>query len=267
MRHTGLSLGGGSLRGVAHIGVLKELAKQDISVTHAAGTSAGALIGGLLACGMKPKEMEQVLNGVSIRKHLDFRLRRKGWIKGDRIYKTLRKLTDGRHFSDLKIPFAVVCIDLLSGHPVVIRSGELAKALRASIAIPGIFSPVEMDGQLLVDGYIINNNPVDVVKEMGARYVTAVRIRSTEQKQPTQMFAYLSRYIAIASHLNTDRLVKEAADMLIDIDLHNIGRFDTKAFSRAIASGEEKTRKVLYGENIEKPPHESEEVFAMPRGV
>jgi NTE family protein len=248
----GVSLGGGSLRGVAHIGVLKELISNDIEITHIAGTSAGSVVGGLFACGMHPEKMKSVLHDLSIRRHIDIGFNRKGWIKGDRIYNTLLKLTDGKHFSDLDLPFAVICVDLISGELVVIDSGEVAIAIRASIAIPGVFSPVERGNKLLVDGYILNNNPADIVRSMGAENVTSVRVKGSSTHQPTNIFSYLNRYIDIASQKNTDRCLEKYADLLIDIDLQDIGRFETKSLSKVIALGQLETRKVLLNKINEK---------------
>ncbi|MBD8070530.1 patatin-like phospholipase family protein [Bacillus sp. PS06] len=245
MKRTGISLGGGSLRGVAHIGVLKELLDNDIQITHIAGTSAGSVIGGLFACGMNPDMMKTVLDDLSIRRHIDIGFNRKGWIKGDRIYQTLLKLTEGKHFSDLDLPFAVICVDLISGEMVVIDSGEVALAIRASIAIPGVFSPVEIEDKLLVDGYILNNNPADIVRAMGADNVTSVRVRGTNCSHPANIISYLNRYIDIASQKNTERCLEKYADLLIDIDLLDIGRFETKYLSKVIKLGQLEARKAL----------------------
>lgn len=246
MKRTGLSLGGGSLRGVAHIGVLKELINNEIDITHIAGTSAGAVVGGLFSCGMDPDEMKSVLHDLSIRRHIDIGFNRKGWIKGDRIYQTLLKLTEGKHFSDLELPFAVICVDLVSGEMVVIDSGEVAIAIRASIAIPGVFSPVEVGNRILVDGYILNNNPADIVREMGAEKVTSVRVQSSNMHSPTNLFSVLNRYIDIASQKNTERCLKQHTDVLIDIDLQDIGRFETKSLAKVIELGQLEAQKVLH---------------------
>ena len=247
MYQAGVSLGGGCLRGVAHIGVLRELLNQNIRITHLAGTSAGAVVGGLYACGLHPNQMAKTLESLSIRKHLDFGLNRKGCLKGDRIYNTLLKLTDGKHFSDLEIPFAVVCVDLNSRNIVILNKGEVAKALRAAIAIPGVFAPVEMGEMLLVDGYILNNNPADVVKKMGAKHVIAVRVLSSNKQNetPTSLISYLSRYMDIASYTHTDQLLKTHADMVLDIDLVDVGRFNPKLIPDMIQRGQVEARKTL----------------------
>jgi NTE family protein len=247
---TGISLGGGCLRGVAHIGALKEILKHNYSITHVAGTSAGAVIGGLYACGLHPDHMVNALESISILKHLDFGFNRKGWLKGNRIYNTLLKLTEGKYFSDLKIPLAVICVDLHSSKLTVIKEGEVAKALRASIAIPGVFLPIEMGEKLLVDGYILNNNPADVVKEMGANHVIAIRVQSStnEKQTPKNLFSYIHRYADIASNIHTAQLLKDHADILIDIDLIDVGRFDTKSFPDVIQRGQAEARKMLDNE-------------------
>ncbi|MBO8157861.1 MAG: patatin-like phospholipase family protein [Bacillaceae bacterium] len=250
MYEAGVSLGGGSLRGAAHIGALQEMIQQNYFITHIAGTSAGALIGGLFACGIQPNQMGEILESLSIRKHMDFSLNRKGFLKGERIYQTLLKLTDGRHFSDLEIPFSVVCVDLNSRKAEIINEGEVARALRASIAIPGIFSPVEMGDKLLADGYIINNNPADVVKKMGADRVIAIRVLSSksQSRTPGNAITCVSRYMDIASHINTDQLLENYADTIIDIDLVNVGRFKPKLIPDIIERGRMAARKALSDE-------------------
>ncbi|MBO0995903.1 patatin-like phospholipase family protein [Bacillus sp. SD088] len=245
MKQTGLSLGGGSLRGVAHIGALKELVDQGITITHIAGTSAGAVVGGLYACGIQPEMMKNIVQQLSVRRYLDFALNRKGMLKGDRIYQSLLNWTEGRHFSDLDIPFAVICVDLISGEMMVIDSGEVAMAIRASMSIPGIFSPVEINERLLVDGYVLNNNPADIVRKMGAKNVTSVRVRSTNPHYPTNLLSVVNRYIDIASQKNTDRCLEQYTDLLIDIDLQDIGRFAVKSLERSITLGQYETKKIL----------------------
>lgn len=258
MYETGVSLGGGSLRGVTHIGAIQEMLDRGIDITHIAGTSAGAVVAGLFACGMRPNEMMDALDEINVKRHLDVSLNRKGWLKGDRIYQTLLKLTDGKHFSDLSIPLAVVCVDLLSRQLVILQEGEVAKALRASIAIPGVFSPVNHRGKILVDGYILNNNPADIVRNMGAKHVTAVRIVSStkNERAPKSLIAYVSRYIDIASFSNTDYLLQTHADTIIDIDLQDIGRFEPKSIPTIIQKGKEQTEKIL-NKTITRPPSDN----------
>ena len=102
---------------------------------------------------------------------------------------------------------------LVSGELVVVRSGEIAEALRASIAIPGVLAPVERDDQLLVDGYVLNNNPADIVKKMGASYVVAVEVSRLPEQRTRHVFSHLSRYISIASRHMTAQQLRENADL------------------------------------------------------
>lgn len=249
MQHIGLSLSGGSLKGAAHIGVLKEIERRKIKVTHLAGTSAGALVAGLYACGISAYEMENIMMELPIRRFLDFRVGKRGLLRGDRIYNTLLKLTDGRHFKDLTIPFAAVCVDLVSGQLKVIRSGEVAKAIRASIAIPGIFTPVETNNEILVDGYILNNNPADIVKQMGANYVVAVQVKHLKPDySQNNALSHLRRYINIASQHVTEQKLKEYADLCIDInirDLSTLKHANPQTLIQVVQIGQNKARRVM----------------------
>lgn len=267
MEDIGLALGGGSLRGAAHIGVLKALMKRGMKVTHLAGTSAGAIVAGLYACGVSPWRMEETFRDLSIRKMLDLKIGKQGFT-GQRIYDKLLQLTDGRHFSDLSIPLAVVCVDLVSGQLVVIQTGEIAAALRASIAIPGVLAPVERENQLLVDGYVLNNNPADVVKSMGASYVVAVEVSRLPKQRSDHVFSHLSRYLSIASQHLTAQQLKEYADLVIDIDLSHIGRFEFSAFSETIQLGEREAHRLFEGDvPLVESVHAGEEMHnqAQPR--
>lgn len=220
--NAGLSLCGGSLRGAAHVGVLNRLEAHNIKINYLAGTSSGALVAGLYACGLSPTDMEHFANSLLVRKYFDFGLPHKALLKGDHIYQDLLRLTQGKHFCDLPIKLAIVCIDLVSGNLVVIKEGEVARAIRASIAIPGIFRPVEYNGKILVDGYILNNNPADIVRNMGADYVIAANITHLHYNyQPSNLFNSIQRYMSIASCSCTDKVVKKNADLIIDIDLRH----------------------------------------------
>lgn len=206
----GLVLGGGGARGFAHVSVLKELERQRIPVDCIAGTSMGALIGGLYASGMPADEIERELRAIDWPRMFNDRLdrpersfRRKrdddlalvaakpgignsgvriasGLLSGERIGLLLERLTQPvatrADFDDLPIPFRAVATDLNGGGAVVLAGGNLAQAMRASMSIPGVFKPAMLDGRVLVDGGIANQVPVDVVRAMGAEIVIAVDV-------------------------------------------------------------------------------------------
>lgn len=206
----GLVLGGGGALGLSHIGVLKVLEENRIPIDYIGGTSMGSIIAGFYASGMSPDEMEsflrslnwdEVMNDATPRRELAFRRKREdqrylfemglnwgrpkmgtGMAAGQKFnnvmtYITLRAAAI-TNFNELPIPYRAVATDLQSGTPFVIDHGSLAVAMRASMAVPGVFTASTIDGHLLVDGGIVNNLPVDVVKKMGADITIAVDVGS-----------------------------------------------------------------------------------------
>ncbi|HXU44891.1 MAG TPA: patatin-like phospholipase family protein [Thermoanaerobaculia bacterium] len=204
----GLVLSGGGARGLAHVGVLSALERLRIPIDAIAGTSMGAMVGGLYAAGVEPEEIEKALGGVDwsdsfkdsiSRERLAFRRKEDdrgllfnfqvgvrdghlrlphGLIQGQKLNLLLRALTlpaaTVRDFDTLPIPFRAVASDLGTGEAVVLSSGDLVQAIRASMAFPGVFSPVEIDSRVLVDGAIADNLPVDVARAMGVDVLIAV---------------------------------------------------------------------------------------------
>ena len=151
----GVALGGGSARGFAHIGALSCLERHDFAPDLIVGTSFGAIVGALDAAGLTPQEIAQTANSMRWRdlsKVLDFGLHKAALFSGDKLETYLDELVEGRSFSDLKRTLVVVATDLTTGEPVNLTSGPLARALRASASMPGVFSPVELGGRFLVDG-------------------------------------------------------------------------------------------------------------------
>ena len=184
-RKVGLALSGGGARGLAHIGVLKVLEQEGISVDLLAGTSMGGVIAAGYAAGLTPDFLEQeALRMASLRRLLalaDPTLPRSGLFEGQKVRQYLLGHLGNRTFDDLRLPLALVAVDLNSGREVILREGRVVDAVRATIALPGVFTPVERDGQLLVDGGLLNNLPADVVRQMGADVVIAVNT-ATEDK-------------------------------------------------------------------------------------
>ncbi len=197
-----LVLSGGGARGIAHVGVLKVLEQLKIPIDCIAGTSMGAVVGGLYASGMKATEIEEAIRSVDWqeafrdsppRRELAFRRKEddrnflvrlplglkhghillpKGFIQGQKLQETLRQLTlpfsNSTNFDLLPTPFRAVATDLVNGGAVLLDRGDLAIAMRASISAPGVFAPVESEGRLLVDGGLAENLPVDVARAMHA---------------------------------------------------------------------------------------------------
>lgn len=172
----GLALGSGSARGLAHLGVIRAIEDAGIEVDFIAGTSMGALIGAIHAAG-KVDELEATFLAFDWKKTVSFFdvvLPKSGLIDGAKISELVRELVHADVIEKLTKPFAVVATDIVSGDGIVIRSGDVIEAVRASISVPGIFTPVRSNGRILVDGGITSPVPVSVARAMGADIVIAV---------------------------------------------------------------------------------------------
>lgn len=172
----GLALSSGAIRGLAHLGVLEVFEKEGIPIDLIAGTSAGSLIGGLYALGQELKYLHQLATKLKWEHLTDLTFSRRGLVAGKKLLDFLNLLTQGKTFEDLQIPFIAVATDIELGEPVLLKSGSVAEAIRASSSIPGIYNPFEKNGRLLVDGALVDRIPINVVKDMGADIVIAVDV-------------------------------------------------------------------------------------------
>lgn len=175
-RKIGLALGSGSARGWAHIGVIKALTEAGIRVDYIAGTSIGAVVGAVYASG-KIGDLEDVVlrfDWKQIVAFLDVVFPKSALIDGNKISEFIRNHVKTKNIEDLPLPFCALSTELETGREVVIQEGDVIEAVRASISVPGIFTPARKDDMILVDGGLVNPVPVSVVREMGADFVIAV---------------------------------------------------------------------------------------------
>jgi len=175
----GLALGSGGARGSAHVGVLKVLEENHIRPDVIAGTSMGAQIGGLYAAGMSTSDLVDTWQSLSFAKVARTLLPTvpwSGWSSGSNILNTLHRLIGKIKIEDLPIKYGAVATDLERGLPYTITKGELVKAIRASLSVPGLFTPVWIDGHLLIDGGVTNPLPVNTARQLGADVVVAVDV-------------------------------------------------------------------------------------------
>ena len=286
----GLVLGGGGAKGAAEVGVLKVLEEEGIRPDYIAGTSIGAIVGGLYACGYSASDIETLFRGQewlsligdrnrdlksSILEERDgvtyifgfpvggTNKRTKvedsalGALKGNNITMLLDSLTrayDGiSTFDSLPIPFRCVAVDIKKQEEVVMDSCELELAMRASMSIPGAFKPVKWKGKILVDGGMLNNLPVDVVREMGADFVIAVDL---DQGQHEERDFSLKETFGIGGILDwlvsrpdwkKNKANREDADIYINPQLaeYDITSFGSESIDTMIERGERAARKVL----------------------
>ena len=174
----GLALGSGGARGLVHLGVLKVLEREGIVPDYIAGASIGSCVGAMYASCLSVEEIEKrIFNSKweAFKSFMDLTLRG-GLVKGEKLGELLRVWIGVDDFADLQLPFVAVAADLLSGDEVDISEGDLIKAVRGSMAIPSLFKPVEWEGNLLVDGGVLNPVPDNVVKKMGAEVILAVNL-------------------------------------------------------------------------------------------
>ncbi|GAP14665.1 predicted esterase of the alpha-beta hydrolase superfamily [Longilinea arvoryzae] len=184
----GLALSGGGARGLAHIGVLKVLEKAGIPISLLAGTSMGGLVAVTYAAGFSPAEIEdRALRFSHLRefmKLVDLTPQRRGLLEGQKVRNYIREwLGERLTFADLKIPTTLTAVDLLTGSEILLSSGSVLPAVYATIAVPGIFKPVLDDGRILVDGGVLDNLPIQLVKQAGADCVIAVDVHLCPQNQ------------------------------------------------------------------------------------
>jgi NTE family protein len=178
----GVVLGGGGARGLAHVGVMKVLQREGIPVDYLAGTSMGGLVGALYAAGVPLAAVEEQVTRLSTLREqirlVDVNISASGLsIRGRRIYNLMADLLgEDLTFADLKIPLAMVAVDIYSGHEVILQGGQVIDAVRATISVPGIFEPVELGDYRLVDGGVLNNLPVDLARAQGATRTIAVDV-------------------------------------------------------------------------------------------
>lgn len=229
-RKVTLVLGGGSARGIAHIGVLSVLEREKIPITNIIGTSMGALIGTAYSVGQSIREMEEKAYKFTANKLLDPTIPRMGLLAGDKLEASVRDVVGDKGFKDCKIPIAVVTTDIQTGEETVYTSGDLIKVIRASCSWPGIFNPVKIDGKLLVDGGIKESVPTRVAKAQNADYILAVDVGFCVRKRNIRNIfqMILQSFQITGEELNKYQSLE--ADLVIKVDL---GDFDQVAFERS----------------------------------
>jgi NTE family protein len=267
----GVAFGGGSARGIAHVGVIRWLEEHSIPIDVAAGTSMGGLVGGAFATGMDAAELQAFIDSIdwdelfgassfeykNVRRKADARAypsRLEFGLKDGRIVPPtalnngqsvelmLARITasyfDLEDFDALPTPFRTVAVDLLSAEPVVLRAGSLADALRATMSLPLAFPPVDVDGRMLVDGGAMNNVPADVVKAMGARRVVAVNVGDLSNREgvDASMFGLASETMDAMMRASTRRALA-SADVVVNVPLKEYGSLDWRRAPDLIEEG------------------------------
>ena len=267
----GLVLEGGGALGLAHIGVITWMEEHRIPVSYVAGTSMGGLVGGIYATGRSPAEVRQLIDGINwdevlsgvtpyralsfrqkedarqVPSELEFGLRGglqfpSGFNTGQQVTMVLDSValpySEIASFNDLPIPFACVATDLISGKPHVFRDGSLSLAMRSTMSLPGIFTPVRSGDRLYVDGFLLDNLPIDVGKQMGADVVLGIHLETAplDPKTTLSSFGVLGQSIAVMSAVNEVRSM-EQADVLVTVPLLKYSSLDYNKADAIIKAG------------------------------
>jgi NTE family protein len=260
-RRIGLALSGGAARGLAHIGVLDVLHKHGIPIDMIAGTSAGAIMGAIYAAHQDTDRLLEYALDPAWKKFSsmsDPTLERTGFIKGKKIQKLLTGFIGGDlDFADLKIPLACVATDIDTGEEIIINSGKVMDAVRASISLPGIFTVVKREGRYLVDGGLTTPVPIHVTRDMGADFIIAVNVNPDVTKRLGK--AYQAR-VALHKPPNLLQIMMQSiyittwalahscltgADIAIEPDLGDITSSDFKLAGKMIYRGREAAEAAL----------------------
>lgn len=240
----GLALGGGFARGIAHIGVLKVLEEASIPVQFVTGTSVGALIGAAYCSGLSAAEMEEIALRVRMKHLAQWTISRYGLASNQRMAVFLNSILKRTTFEDLRIPLGVVATDISNGRGVVLRSGPLVDAVRASCAYPGMFLPVKVGNRLLVDGMLAHAVPAVPVREMGAQRVLAVHLKGNYNGTPRHVFDVIGQCFSIAQE-KTSSEWKRASDVIAEPDMNEFKYDDFERSAEMIRAGEVAMRRVL----------------------
>ncbi len=244
-----LVLGGGAARGFAHVGVIRALERERIPIDMIVGTSVGSLIGAIYAKDKNSFELEWTAFTLEKDDLFDYALMSAftglGPVKGDKLEEFVKAKIAVANIEDLKIPFAAVATDLNRGARVVLDRGSLARAVRASSAIPGVFTPVDHQGRLLVDGGVTDNIPISVAREKGADLVIAVDIsENVTNFNITNLVDVVLQSVNIMFNENAG-IKKKSADVLITPAVGNVAMLDFSQKKRCMQAGIEAAEKSM----------------------
>lgn len=278
MKKLGLALGGGGLRGFAHIGVLQVLQESGITIDYISGTSAGSIIAALYAAGITPREMEKIVLNLKPGDYLDYNLggickyllslvlpgfksTLDGIILGKKLEQRLYELTGGRHLADARLPLAIIACDINTGREIIFTSQELemedpsftiiqdalmSEAVRASISIPATFVPRQFAGMQLIDGGVKDVVPVLAHQVMGADVIMAVNLgREIYEQKVAGILQIVSRTLDIMTFETSDASQDIFADIVVYPQVPPVGLGDLEQTGQIIRAGRRAMKELL----------------------
>ena len=277
-KEVALVLSTGVARGLAHIGAIDELLDHDYHIHSVAGTSMGALIGGMYAAGKLDdfREWMLTIDRKKIIKLLDFSLSQHHIVKGERIIEAMKSVVPDVRIEDLEIPYCAIATDAVSGTEVVFTHGSLYEAIRASISLPLFFSPVRLDDKILIDGGLINPLPLNRVKRQKGDLLVAVNVSGhdyrgqvelrkmirEQQNEKSRFMSLINKFLPDDAGMNYYTLLNRSTsiminrnaqlqlkltppDILVDIPMNRYDTFDFDKMERLAAIGRTKTHRAI----------------------
>ncbi len=236
-KKTGLALGCGAVLGAAHVGVLRAIEEHGIKIDAVAGTSIGALVAALYAFGRNWKDIGEVARHLNWFDISGLSPSQYGLLNNQKMGKKIRDLLGEVSFNETRIPLAIVTADISKGEKVVLREGDVGKAVIASSCIPGVFKPVQYDGRMLVDGGIMENVPIEPLRDMGMGYVIGVDLNTRHSyKKPRHIIDVIMNATLIMMNTAT-KIQTSKADLMITPDLSPFNLVDTGQVDDLIVEG------------------------------
>lgn len=241
----GLALGGGAVLGAAHIGVLRSIEEQELKVDYISGTSIGALVGALYAFGKGWEEIKEIAVDMDWFDISELSISQYGLLNNKKIGDIIRDNLGDVDFKDSNIPLSIIATDISNGTKEVLTDGSITDAVMASTCLPGIFSPVEMNDKLLVDGGVLENVPVLSLQEMGADYIIGVDLNACYSfVKPENIIEVIINTVNLAL-INASKLQTEKADLLLTPDLSHFNLYATDQVPELIEIGYKECNKAL----------------------
>ena len=244
-RIIGLALGGGAVLGAAHVGVLRALEEQAVTVEYIAGTSIGAFVAVFHAFGKTWQEIADIAGRLKWMDISGVSLSRYGLLSNEKLGELVEEEIGDVGLEEAHIPLALVATDIATGDRVLLNKGSAAKSVMASTCIPGIFTPVEINGRLFVDGGIAENVPVDTVRGLGADFVIGVDLyKYYSSRKPENIFEVILNTFVFTIRTAT-KLQTTKTDLMISPDLSSFNMIDTDQVPGLIAKGYESAKSAL----------------------
>ena len=242
-----LVLGGGAAKGFAHVGVIRVLEKEKIPIDMIVATSVGALVGAIYASERDSFQLEWLAYQVTKEDIFDFSIlySKLGPVQGEKLEEFLKTKLKVKKLEDLQLPLYPVATDLMTGETVSLERGSIARAVRASSAIPGVFVPVQFAGRTLIDGGVTNNLPIDIARQKGADVVIAVNL--SQDVKNVQIDSVIDIILQSIDIMGKELLKykRQGAEVLIEPQVGDVGTMDFSQKKRCIEEGMKAARKAL----------------------